>query len=218
MNTLHKPRRRLLGAQPTKKKPQRGAAALPPLSVGNGLSIKATWCCVVMGLMCLTLLGCKQRDLQVYEAPSEATTQPVVMAGAEAPQWRVPRLWQAQPATTFRIGSFVVPGQAGDADMSVTFLSGSAGGILSNINRWRAQIQLPPTTEGALGKEMQDKQIQGESVRMVTLLSPDNQTKMLVAIWEKESGSWFFKLVGPEATVSGATTDFGAFLESVTWL
>lgn len=169
-------------------------------------------------LIATLLVGCQQREIRVYTAPRDA--RPVVAAeqgGATPPQWTAPSHWVSQPSTAFRIGSFSIPGSAGAGDLSIGFLSGPAGGVLANVNRWRGQLQLEPTDEVGLKSLIRVLTIGEESVLLVTLTSADLQTRILAAIWEKPEGAWFFKLTGPVPTVVQEEPVFTQFLESVVW-
>ena len=173
-----------------------------------------------LGLLILPvlLLGCQQREIQVYTAAKDlravAQSEP---ASAAPPTWTVPEHWVSQPTTAFRVGSFEVPGTAGAADLAISFLSGPAGGILANINRWRGQLQLAPTDDEGLKSLTRLLTIGEDSVLLVTLTSADLQTRIVVAIWEKPGGAWFFKLMGPVPTLVQEEAVFSQFLESIVW-
>ncbi len=169
-------------------------------------------------VLAVLLLGCQQREIHVYTAPKNlrAIAQSET-ASAAPPAWTVPEHWVSQPTTAFRVGSFEVPGTAGAADLAISFLSGPAGGVLSNINRWRGQLQLPPTDEEGLKSLTRLLRIGEDSILMVTLTSADLQTRIVVAIWEKPDGAWFFKLMGPLPTLVQEEAVFSQFLGSVVW-
>jgi hypothetical protein len=164
------------------------------------------------------LFGCQQRDIHVYIAPQDirVVAQSTQSATAQ-PQWTSPSHWVSQPSTAFRVGSFTLPGSAGAADLAVSFLSGQAGGVLANINRWRGQLQLAPTDADGLTQMTRTITVNESSVLLVDLTSADMKTRMLVAIWEKPEGAWFFKLMGPVPTVVQEEKAFSHFLESVLW-
>jgi hypothetical protein len=173
-----------------------------------------------LGLLVLSglLFGCQQREIRVYTAPKDVRALVQVSEPqATTPQWTAPESWVSQPSTAFRVGSFTISGAAGPADLAISFLSGQAGGVLANINRWRDQIQLAPTDEEGLSQITKTLTLKGDTVLFVDLTSADMKTRMLVAIWEKPEGAWFFKLTGPAATILETEQDFSRFLESVVW-
>lgn len=164
------------------------------------------------------LFGCQQREIRVYTAPKDVRVlaQPT-QSEAPQPKWTAPSHWVSQPSTAFRVASFTIPGSAGSADLAISFLSGQAGGVLANINRWRGQIQLPPTDDEGLKQITHTLAIKEDSVLLVDLTSADMKTRILVAIWEKPEGTWFFKLMGPAPTVLQEEQVFSQFLESIIW-
>src|SRR6266853_1053843 len=100
--------------------------------------------------------GCVQVDVKVYSVPKEPSA-PVARAempaghphvAASAPsqlKWKLPDGWKEGAPGEFRVASFRVKNSDGkEADVSVVPLTGVAGGDLSNVNRWRGQIGLPP--------------------------------------------------------------------------
>jgi len=69
---------------------------------------------------------------------------------------KAPAEWESKPATTLRRASFVVKGGKDTAaDVSLVVLSGGAGGILDNVNRWRSQLGQAPVTEDVMAKGAQ---------------------------------------------------------------
>ncbi len=68
-------------------------------------------------------------------------------AGKPHPDWKLPEGWQEQPASGMRAATLVIPAAAKPLELSVTVLpwSGAPGELLSNVNRWRGQLQLAAT-------------------------------------------------------------------------
>ena len=141
-------------------------------------------------------------------APRPGATAPAVpgapmapgsdMAGTAVPTaegadlvWTAPADWKPKAPGAMRKGSFTVPGADGDADLSITAFPGDVGGELANLNRWRSQLQLAPLAEA------------NKPTRIVGALVPVN------------GATWFFKLMGPDATVAAAKPAFLTFLQSV---
>jgi len=57
----------------------------------------------------------------------------------------LPRGWSEQPKTNLRLANFRVAGNEA-AECYLTMLPGAAGGVLANVNRWRRQMGLGPST------------------------------------------------------------------------
>ena len=60
--------------------------------------------------------------------------------------WSLPAGWENLPASGMRKGSWRVAGDE-QTDCSLTMLQGVGGGLLANVNRWRAEMGLEPTSE-----------------------------------------------------------------------
>ena len=108
----------------------------------------------------LVLCSCNNGKVVVYTVPKEGVN--VAMLGGtntlgrppsspEPVQWTKPDSWNSQPLSEMRIGSFKVDGpNAGSADISIAAFPGDAGGLSSNLNRWRGQLRLPPLNDEQL--------------------------------------------------------------------
>jgi hypothetical protein len=136
--------------------------------------------------------------------------------------WRVPRGWQEKPGSGFRYATFVIPGSGTlKGDLSVTVLEGDAGGLLSNVNRWRGQIGLADLTDNQLAGASRSIRPAGRAMTFVNFVSEglliDGKFKkrLMAAIYSAEGKSWFFKLIGEDRLVQSAEKDFLKFLESV---
>jgi hypothetical protein len=183
----------------------------------------------------LLLSGCSEREIHAYRAPKEVDAPlPPALASAPDPNnmttgaadlpptpdagglsWQAPANWPSKSLGQMRKGSHSVPGSAGDADFSVIVLPGAAGGLLDNINRWRGQVQLKPLTAAQLPAESETVQNGALKLVVVDLPSPDGKSRILGAITEVGTNSWFFKMTGPSATVTEAKPDFLAFLQTI---
>jgi hypothetical protein len=91
-----------------------------------------------------------------------------------------------------------------DAELILSFFGKNSGGIEANLKRWSAQMG---------GIDAKPESIEGKcKVTMVDLkgtYTPGfggdvvEDARMIAAMVETEDGPWFFKLVGPAATVGG---------------
>ena len=69
----------------------------------------------------------------------------------DKPAWTVPAGWQEGPLAQFLTAKYVIAGNDGaEASVNVSSLAGDGGGLLPNVNRWRAQLGLAPETEASL--------------------------------------------------------------------
>ncbi|HVO33559.1 MAG TPA: hypothetical protein VMU17_06560 [Elusimicrobiota bacterium] len=136
--------------------------------------------------------------------------------------WKVPPGWVEQAPSAMRIGSFLIKGDNGQtSDVSVVPLSGEAGGDLANINRWRGQINLHPVTEAELPNLSETLTPAGRRMRVVDFVSDqpliNNQyrKRVIAAMYSRGNRTWFFKMVGDDATTEAAKPSFLRFLRSL---
>ena len=144
--------------------------------------------------------------------------QAVPTASGSDLTWTAPDHWKAKPASAMRKGSFAVPGEGGaDADFSITAFPGDVGGELANVNRWRGQLQLPPVAESDLATATAHLDQNGLSFVIVDFANPEaaKAQRILGALVPYGGATWFFKLMGPDATVAREKEAFLAFLQSV---
>ncbi len=134
----------------------------------------------------------------------------------------VPEGWEPNPGgSAMRTASFQVVQDGQKCDISVISLTGKAGGLLANVNRWRRQIGLKPVSQSELDEVTQELQLAGRSATYVDL-KPSNQgsdgdTRILAAVTRHGGQSWFFKLRGPSSLVASQKSAFKRFVKSVTF-
>ena len=58
--------------------------------------------------------------------------------------WETPDSWISSEGSSMRLASFAIPYSGGTGDLSVIQLGGDGGGLKSNVNRWRGQLNLEP--------------------------------------------------------------------------
>jgi hypothetical protein len=176
--------------------------------------------------LCVSIIlgGCRNDKIEVYRIPKEGRN--VAMeemslsppAPAHPARWTKPDGWNEQPVSEMRLGSFKVNGPGGtSADVSVIAFPGDAGGLLSNINRWRGQLDLPPIEEKQLPQTIQQTEVQGVPVYFVDLQSAENSPKpsrILGAVLERPDRTWFIKMAGSPALLESQRQKFFDFVDS----
>lgn len=133
-------------------------------------------------------------------------------------QWTAPEGWHQGPEKMMRMVTYTV----GDVECYVTSLSGEAGGAVSNINRWAAQMGLPALDEAAiaalpkitvLGTEGPLTEFAGTFTDMGG--APKADYKMLGTLASAGGSTFFVKLTGPAAEVDAQRDNFVAFCASL---
>ena len=172
-------------------------------------------------MMILFTAACGRPDVDVYLVPKETSpaTRPPPSSTPPAPpalRWTTPPGWQELPRSEFRVASFRVTGDADqEADVSVIPLPGTAGGDLSNVNRWRDQVGLPPISETELASAAQTIDAGGRPAAFYELTGKD--VTILAAIQVRDGVTWFYKMTGDAPLVAREKPAFAALLKSFTF-
>jgi len=145
-----------------------------------------------------------------------------------------PADWVRVPAPSdMRAAQFRVPKAGGDAEDAEVVLfffgKGQGGSAQDNLERWYGQMTQP---DGKASKDTGVVTIKTINALKVTALDLPGTYKgmpsapgaasvsksgyrLLAAVVEGDGGPWFFRIVGPDATVKAAKPGFDALLASL---
>jgi hypothetical protein len=158
-------------------------------------------------------------------APSGATTVDPAAPRLAGVRWSThePLTWRA-PTSPMRNAEYFVPGEAGEALLTVFHFPGMGGSVEDNVARWVGQFRGP---DGAAApSDVQTRNVAGLDVTVIDVRGtfasgmmggpsePQANQRLLGAIVSGPSGPVFFKLVGPEATVETAKSAFDDLVAS----
>lgn len=138
--------------------------------------------------------------------------------------WDVPAAWKTLPnPNSMRRATYEIPKAPGDADGSEMTVSTAGGGVDANIARWASQFgDAKPVTQtktvGALKiTTVEIKGTFGGGAMMPGMAGgPSKDKQMLLgAIVEQGDREHFFKLTGPEKSITAAKKDFDKLVASI---
>lgn len=156
--------------------------------------------------------------------------------GAAELKFDAPENWKPQPLTSpMRKAHYILPraeGDARDAELLLFYFGmGEGGTVQANLDRWKGMFV--GADGGALPKEastVESFDVEGlkvtllnvtgryvESNMMMGTQSPptDSDFRMTAAVVETPIGPWFFRAVGPAATMSQHETAMREMLKTV---
>jgi hypothetical protein len=124
----------------------------------------------------------------------------------------VPEEWTRAPGrSSMRKAEFVLPGAGGEARLVLYRFEGGAGSAAQNIDRWRSQIEVKP------GEEPKTSELEANGLRITSVEAhgrflgqsmpgmpaqpPIDDARLLAAAIEGSGDPYYFKLVGPTATI-----------------
>ncbi len=144
-------------------------------------------------------------------------TAPTAAAG-DQPIWTVPSGWKEGQLAQFLVAKFVISG-SGDAvaSVNVSQLSGDGGGLLANLNRWRAQLGQPPVSEADLVK-LPTLDASGVKATVADFTGTDARSgkpaRLVGVVLPLNGQTWFYKLMGDAATVDRQKDALMKFVQS----
>lgn len=126
--------------------------------------------------------------------------------------WTLPKGWTETKGSGMRYAT-LQPSVKGKTEVSIIMLSGTVGGELANVNRWRGQIGLALVDEAALPTLRTTVTSKSGPVALYDFTSEGQvKTRMVVAMLATADSSWFLKLNGDADAVSAARASFAAFV------
>lgn len=132
-------------------------------------------------------------------APAPAAKAP------KMPALQIPASWKEQPASWMVLKSYTVGEDPAKAGITITSFPGDVGGLLANVNRWRAQLGLSEITENDLPKVSQTIDTKNGKVTLVQMDATSKPMRLVGLIVPHGEGSaketWFYKMVGDPTVV-----------------
>jgi len=171
------------------------------------------------------LASCRKPEITTYQAPKEtpapqsasmASLPTGMMPAGNMPKvtWQRPASWTEQPAGQMRAGAFSLKDDAGhSAEVTIIPLPDSGEDDLSNVNRWRKQIGLPPASTDDLPKLTQSIALDGATAEFFDLAG--NEKSILAAMQRRGATIWFVKMIGDKVLVAAQKQTFQSFLASL---
>jgi len=173
----------------------------------------------------LVCSSCKREEIRVYTVAKQAPDADAsAKAGAEAPSqprpaitYTVPPDWKDLGANAMSLANFHIKTDAGEASVNVTPLGSMAGGESAIVNMWREQVGQPPLPDSEAAATLSPVEIGGESGQLFEISGQrgGEPLKIVTAFVHRADGSWFYKMQGPDAVVTGQKPTFIEFLKSV---
>jgi len=128
------------------------------------------------------------------------------------PNWQVPSDWKEISGGQFLVAKFLI--NNGAAAVNVSSSAGDGGGLAPNVNRWRGQLGLQPTTDvSATSIDVSNGKAQ--LVELNGTNAQNGQPAQLIAIMVSQNDrAWFYKLMGEPKIVATQKDTFIKFVQS----
>ena len=146
--------------------------------------------------------------------------------------WTAPGEWiEEPPSSGMRHAQYRLPGPGGDAELIVFYFGpGQGGDPMANARRWAGQFRTPDG--GELGEDAVALHDRSQEVPPKLVVEargtfvgggmpggppqpPQPDFMLLGAVVQGPDANWFFKAIGPEATIESQRENFDALLASL---
>ena len=130
--------------------------------------------------------------------------------------WDLPKNWVPSSGHSMRLASFDVPFSNGVGDLSIVSLSGSSGGLLANVNRWRGQVDLNPISESDILTVSTVGESKMGAFRIFRMINDSNtQSAIIAAVLPTGEKTFFIKLTASKDGIIELQTVFEKFCSSI---
>lgn len=147
--------------------------------------------------------------------PSDESEEPQDAGGAPF-EYQLPEGWQPGGRRPFVRLAFRMGTKDASAEVTVSSLVAASNDLLSNVNRWRGQLQLPPLSAEELSKSVKPISLGGVEGAYVELVGEDPQRETILGVMAVHGeDAWFFKFKGPGRLAEQEQSRFEAFVKSV---
>jgi len=130
----------------------------------------------------------------------------------------LPKKWHKSKQDAFSLAAFEVRDGDQAARITVSMLGGDGGGLLANVNRWRAQAAMPGISPDSLKQHVETMKVDGIAGSYVEAIPSETKpgaTAVLGWIGIEADHSWFVKMRGDAALVRRQQASFRSFLKSL---
>lgn len=167
--------------------------------------------------LCVVLMGCQRSEIVVVDIPKNVPVVNGASVGSKDPRldYKLPDGWVEEAPGPMRIAQFSVLVGTQVVKISVSALSGDAGGVLSNVNRWRGQISLSSIDDGQLAGLLTRGSSSKHVMQQVDMRNPANDQRVVAAITKTDTDTWFFKMEGSPTQIDQVMTQWDAFIQSL---
>ena len=165
-------------------------------------------------------------EIRVYQVPKETSarvdTSPISSGAAPntkltGTKFTVQEGWKTGKAGGMRKAAYTVTQDDQQAEITGIDLPLAAADRLNNVNRWRGQLKLGPTTAAELEDQLEAIEVDGLPGHYVEIAGAEDASPRDMILGAMVKGSdrvWFFKLRGAHSLAEQERERFKAFVRS----
>lgn len=178
--------------------------------------------------------ACHRQEVIVYMAPKEApepataeeppankidTNAPLPPKRAQLPKvtWKLPAGWTDTGPNEMSVANFTIEAGGAKAAVAVTPMPNMAGQEATVVNMWRQQVGAPDLPPEEAEAALTPVEMAGASGKFFEISSKRDgkESRIVTAMFNRGSNTWFFKLQGDAAVVDAQKASFVEFLKSI---
>jgi len=134
------------------------------------------------------------------------------------PSWEIPAGWQEVAPSQMLLAKFLIGGNDGKAEVSVSAFPGDTGGVLANVNRWRGQVGLAPVDQAEVDKAVTPLDVMGGKAMLVDVNGQNAKTgqatRLIGVIVPRDGQTWFYKMLGDPLVAEREKNAFLKFVQT----
>ena len=199
------------------------------------------WTCVPAAVVLAITAACSDQGAVKPDATAPTAAKPPLISarGQSAPvdsgdaalAWTLPAGWiDEPPSSQMRRAQYKVPGPDGDGECAVFYFGpGQGGDVKSNAERWADQFTLADGSPARNAMTTSELSVNGMTVVLVEVAgtynggmtmtaapaTPKPGYRLLGAVAPGPDANWFFKLTGPEKTITAQRDAFIGMMRSL---
>ena len=154
-------------------------------------------------------------QLQKTSEPKITEKEQLVRKQSTELIWEKPDSWVSSEGSSMRLASFAIPYPGDSGDLSVIQLGGDGGGLKSNVNRWRGQLNLEPISLIEIEKNIIMKEGSLGNYKIIQIINQKMDSAFLCAIIPNDNITIFVKLSLKPIGINEVKDDFITFCSSL---
>jgi hypothetical protein len=141
-----------------------------------------------------------------------ASSQPT---GDKSPTFKAPKGWKPIEPGPIALARFEIGEKDELTTVAVVGLTGDGGGLVANINRWRAQLKLEPLADKDAMQSLKAIKVNGIDAHLWDTTADKAGQRIVAVILPREKQTWYIRMTGPTKMVADQKAAFDAFVKSV---
>ena len=177
---------------------------------------KLTYYCIVVTLISCTIND-NTRSYQLAKTNKQNANNKEKKSEIKSNEliWVKPDTWIATKGSSMRLASYSVSYSGGLGDLSVIKLAGAGGGLESNVNRWRKQLNLESISLAKIEENIIKKEGHLGPYSIKQIINEEIDSAFLCAIIPTGSFTIFVKLSLKPMGIIEVKDDFITFCSSL---